>query len=302
MGSRRMSRHPQRTARNTCLYIGSALAALALSACATLGVGTVNVAYEHADWLLQRMASHYVDLDSAQAQAVRSGFGNVHAWHRSQELPLYADLMDTAAVRIEHGLRREDVVWIVRAITERWQIVSQHLARELGPVLVTLTPEQVGQMERKLADDNAKFAKTQVAVDLRKADKYRADWLVDQVTRWTGELTPAQKERIEAAVKQTEDFPALRLAERRRRQARFLHLVRDTRDPHALGIALNDLLATPREGADEAYRQSVVRYEDHMIQMVLDLDRTLSAQQRANAASRMRRYAQSFRAMAVGRT
>src|SRR5690348_9655850 len=182
MGSRRMSRRLQRTARSACLYIGCALAALVLSACATLGVGTVNVAYEHADWLLQRMASHYVDLDSAQAQAVRSGFGNIHAWHRSQELPLYADLMDTAAVRMERGLRREDVVWIVRAITERWQIVSQHLARELGPVLVTLTPEQVGQMERKLADDNAKFAKTQVAVDLRKADKYRADWLVDQVT------------------------------------------------------------------------------------------------------------------------
>jgi len=33
-----------------------------------------------------------------------------------------------------------------------------------------------------------------------------------------------------------------------------------------------------------------------------DLDRTLSPQQRANAASRMRRYAQSFRAMALGRT
>ena len=297
-----MSRQSQRTARSACLYIVCALAALAVTACATLNVGTVNVAYEHADWLLQRMASRYVDLDNGQSEAVRTGFGNLHAWHRSEELPLYADLMDTAAVRMEHGLRREDVVWIVRAVTERWQTVSQHLARELGPVLVTLTPQQVGQMERKLADDNAKFAKTQVAADLRKADKYRADWLVDQVTRWTGELTPAQRERIDAAVKQTEDFPALRLAERRRRQARFLHLVRDTRDPRALGIALNDMLSTPREGADEAYRQSVLRYEEHMIQMVLDLDRTLSPQQRANAASRMRRYAQSFRAMALGRT
>jgi uncharacterized protein DUF6279 len=284
------------------LHFACALAALAVSACATLNVGALNVTYEHADWLLQRMAAHYVDLDTGQAQAARSGFGNLHAWHRSQELPLYADLMDAAAARMERGLRREDVVWVVHAINERWQVTSQRLTGEMIPVLVTLTPVQVGQMERKLADDNAKFAKTQVSTDIRKADKHRADWLEDQIVRWVGELTPAQKARVELAVRQTEDFPALRLAERRRRQAHFLHLVRDTHDPRALGSALNDMLSTPREGADEAYRHAVARYEDQMIQMVLDLDRTLTPQQRATAASRMRRYAESFRALALGRT
>jgi hypothetical protein len=288
--------------QRTCLRMACALGVLGLSSCAALNVGTVNVAYEHADWLLQRMAAHYVDFDAGQAQAVRTGFGNLHAWHRSQELPVYAELMDAAAARMERGLRRDDVVWIVRAINDRWQVVGQRLAGEMTPVLVTLTPGQVQQMERKLADDNAKFAKTQVSADVRKADKHRADWLVDQFARWTGELTPAQRQRIELAVKQTEDFPALRLAERRRRQSHFLELVRDKRDPRALGSALNDMLSTPREGADEAYRRSVARYEEQMTQMVLDLDRTLSPEQRATAASRMRRYAQSFRALAVGRT
>lgn len=288
--------------QTACSYIAGALAVLAVSACATLNVGALQVTYEHADWLLQRMAAHYVDLDTGQAQAVRTGFGNLHAWHRSQELPLYAELMEAAAGRMERGLRREDVVWIVRAINERWQVTSQRLAGELMPVLITLTPGQVGQMERKLADENAKFAKTQVSTDIRKADKHRTDWLEDQIARWIGELTPAQKARVELAMRQTEDFPALRLAERRRRQARFLHLVRDTHDPRVLGSALDDMVSTPREGAEEAYRHSVARYEEQMIQMVLDLDRTLTPEQRATAASRMRRYAQSFRALALGRT
>ena len=300
-----MTPHPHRVsnpagartrAGNACLVV---VCALALTACATLNLATVNVTYEHADWLLQRMATHYVELDDGQARAARAGFGNVHAWHRSQELPRYADLMDTAADRIERGLRREDVVWIVRAIDERWRVVSQRLAGELTPVLITLTPAQIGEMERKLAEDNAKFAKTQAAGDPRKAARYRAAWLDDQIARWIGELTPPQKVRVELAVKQTEDFPALRLAERRRRQAHFLHLVRDTRDPRMLGSALNDMLAAPREGADETYRHGVARLEEQMIQMVLDLDRTLTPEQRATAASRMRRYAQSFRALAV---
>jgi hypothetical protein len=276
-------------------------AALALSSCAALNVGTFNVAYEHCDWLLQRMASHYVDFDAEQSQMVRTGFGKLHAWHRAQELPVYAELMETAATRMEHGLRREDVVWMVRAVNERWQVMSQRLAGEATPVLVSLTPAQLVQMERKLADDNAKFAKTQASADVRKADRLRADWLSDQIARWTGELTPAQKERVELAVKQSEDFPPLRLAERRRRQAHFLQLVRNTRDPHALGAALNDMLIAPREGADETYRRSVARYEEQLISMLLDVDRSLSAQQRATAASRMRRYAQNFRTLALGK-
>jgi hypothetical protein len=277
-------------------------AALGLSSCSTLNVSAFNVAYDHSDWLLQRAASHYVDFDAGQAQAVRTGFGNLHAWHRGQELPLYADLMDSAASRMERGLRREDIVWMMHAVNERWQVVSQRLVGEATPVLVTLTPAQLVQMERRLTEDNAKFAKAEVAPDRRKADKHRAEFVIDQIARWTGELTPAQKERVELAVKQTEDFPELRLAERRRRQAQFLHLVRDTRDPHALGNALNEMLTAPREGADEAYRRSVARFEEQMIEMLLDVDRTLTPQQRTNAASRMRRYAQNFRALAVGRT
>jgi uncharacterized protein DUF6279 len=283
-------------------WIVSTAAALLLSSCTMLNVGTMNVAYEHADWLLQRMASHYVDFDAGQAQVVRTGFGTLHAWHRSQELPLYAELMDAAASRIERGLRREDLLWMQRSINERWKAMSQRLAAEATPVLVTLTPQQLAQMERRLAEDNAKFAKTQANGDVNKANRYRAEWLIDQIARWTGELTSAQKARVELSVKQTQDFPALRLAERRRRQAHFLQLVRSTRDPDALGNALNEMLIAPREGADEAYRRGVARYEEQMIQMLLDIDHTLSPGQRATAAARMRRYAQNFRTLALGRT
>ena len=289
-----LSRVPAKWLRGAC-----AAAALTLPSCAALNVGTFNVAYEHADWLLYRMAAHYVDLDAGQKQAVQTGFGNLHAWHRTQELPIYAEVMESAAARIERGLRRDDVTWMIRSVTEHWQLTSRHLAAEMTPVLSTLTEPQVVQMERKLADDNAKFAKTQVSADIRKADQHRAEWLNDQIARWIGDLTAAQKERVVLAVKQTEDFPALRLAERRRRQGNFLHLVRHTHDMRALGAALNDMLGTPREGADEAYRRSAAHYEEQMVQLVLDLDRTLSSQQRSTAAARMRRYAQNFRALAV---
>lgn len=289
-------------ARTWRCTVSIAAAALLLCSCTMLNVGTMNVAYEHADWLLQRMAAHYVDFDARQAQVVRTGFGTLHAWHRSEELPLYAEIMDAAATRIERGLRREDILWMQRAVNERWKVISKRLAAEATPLLVTLTPQQLAQMERRLAEDNAKFAKTQVNADVTKANRYRTEWLIEQIARWTGDLTPAQKARVELTVKQTQEFPALRLAERRRRQTHFLQIVRSTRDPDALGNALDQMLIAPREGADEAYRKSVARYEEQMIQMLLDIDHTLSPGQRATAAARMRRYAENFRTLALGRT
>src|SRR5690349_19246015 len=127
---------------------------MALSSCAMLGVGTFNVAYDHADWLLQRMASRYVDFDAGQARVMHTGFSNLHAWHRGRELPLYADMMESAATRIEHGLKHEDVIWMMGAVNERWRAVSDRLAQTATPVLATLSAEQVAHMERKLADDN----------------------------------------------------------------------------------------------------------------------------------------------------
>jgi hypothetical protein len=244
------------------------------------------------------MARQYVELDPRQSRAVKTTFGRLHAWHRNRELPVYAELMDNAAQRMGRGLRRDDVVWLMRTTNERWQATSTQLAHEMAPVLTTLTPEQLREMEEKLARDNAKFAKKHVN-NVQKANRERTEWLTEQVTRWIGELTPSQQDRIAAVTVATQDYPAARLAERRRRQGNFLHLVRDTHDPSSLSGALSDMLVAPRDGAAEAYKHSVAQYEEQVIQMVMDLDRSLTTEQRATAVDRLHRYAQAFRALSA---
>jgi hypothetical protein len=132
--------------------------------------------------------------------------------------------------------------------------------------------------------------------------KERTDWLAGQVERWIGDLTPAQRMRVNAVTVATPDYPAARVAERRRRQLRFVQLVDQFHDEQAIRPPLIALLATPRTGADESYRASIARYERELTQMVLDLDRTLTAQQRALAVSRLRQYAAQARALAAKRT
>jgi hypothetical protein len=69
----------------------------------------MDITYEHADWLLQRMSARYVDLDDSQKKALRTRLSGLHAWHRTQELPLYADLLDQTADRINRHLSPADI-------------------------------------------------------------------------------------------------------------------------------------------------------------------------------------------------
>jgi len=276
---------------------GLVLLMLGLASCAT-----VNLAYDHADWWMTRMATRYVELDSVQEKAVRVQFGHVHAWHRSHELPVYAQLLDRAADRMQRGLTRADMTWVMGVANERWLVTSNELARELTPVLLTLNPEQMVQMADNLDYENTRYVKSQMDLDPTQRIKQRSDWLIKQIEKWTGDLTAAQRRRIAMVAAATPEFPELRLAERKRRQAKFLSLVRDQRNPSALQSAIVGLLSAPREGASDEYRRSVARYEEQLTQMLLDLDRSLSAEQRSHAVNRMRKFAQDFRALAVAQT
>src|SRR5512147_2304366 len=81
----------------------------------------VRLSYDNADWVLARMAGSYVDMDRDQGRALKAQLGQFHAWHRREELPRYAAMLDEAASRLERGLARDDVVWAVGAVRARYQ-------------------------------------------------------------------------------------------------------------------------------------------------------------------------------------
>ena len=275
----------------------SAIAALA--SCSAIDSGAFDVAYDHADWLLQKMSTHYVQLDEGQNKTLRAGLDRLHAWHRTQELPKYADLLDQAAERVSRHLTQDDVAWMIRSYEERRRVGAATVSKELAPMLLTLTTAQQAQIAGAMARDDERFAKTHLGPDPAAIAKERTKWLAGQAERWIGKLTPSQLGRVEQVASATMDFPSARQAERRRWQAAFLRLMRQHHDEQALETALTELLVSPRSGADETYKRAVVGYEDELTQMVLDLDRGLTQQQRTAAVTRLHSYSRRLRELAV---
>jgi len=294
-GNRLRPRHRTTALAGRALML--AVASALLCSCSALGL-----VYNNADWWLQRSVDRYVPLDPVQAAAVRTRIDKLHAWHRTQELPVYAELLDQASARLAHGLRRDDLAWAMVSVQQRWDAVTEQVAVQAAPVLLSLTPFQIAQMRQRFAADNARFARTQLALDAPAMDRERTEWLTSQFEYWAGDLTAWQRSRIAALAPATSDLPASRFAERERRQSVFLSLVRQSHDAGTLQISLAELMASPGPGSSPAYLQSITRYRELFAQMVLDLDRSLSPRQRVAAAALLRRYAAQLRSLARSRT
>ncbi len=257
----------------------------------------VRLSYDNADWVLARMAGSYVDMDRAQARALKAELGQLHAWHRHEELPRYAAFLDEASARLEHGLAREDVVWAIGVVRVRYEVLSRQAAEGLAPLLLTLSMRQVDGLEVRFEADNRKFYASNLPEDPEQALRVRADWIRAQVEDWTGRTTPAQRERLVALVRAFPDVPEQRLADRKRRQAQLIEALRVHAAGGAAQAQLYTLLTEPDDGRSEQYRAALTAWQASFVDAIVDLDRSLTPRQREAAIRRMQRYAQEFRGM-----
>ena len=270
-----------------------------VASCSQIGAGTFRLLYEHADWLLQRAIGHYIDLDKSQAQMLRVQIETLHRWHRTQELPLYADAFDNVAQRVSRGLTSEDVVWMFRFADERWQVAAARIASDFTPVVRALRLDQRAHIAEVFDHDNARYARKDIDPGRDKTVEARTAGLSRLIEYWTGELSAAQRNRIRLVNAATTELPEARLDERRRRQWAFLRLVGSKEDESVIQATLASLLKMPRAGADESYTGIVRRYEQELSRMILDIDRSLSARQRITAVDRLHVFARELRTLAA---
>ena len=149
----------------------------------------------------------------------------------------------------------------------------------------------------RFAEDNAKFAREWVEGGPAEIRARRLKRLTHTLEDWLGELTDAQRERIRRFNDAAPLTGALRDAERRRRQAEFLAMLR-ARDS---GRRLAEWAAEWDRGRDPAFARANREFTDGLLAMLADVERSLSARQRAVAVARLREYARDFQLLAAAK-
>jgi hypothetical protein len=250
--------------------------------------------YDNGATLLRWRATSYLDVHGQQAKDLDQRIEKFLAWHRSTALPKYAALAESCARRVERGLTRADLEWGYDAFRAELDEGLRAAAREIAPILDSLTPEQIAHLAQRIEEDNEKFSQEQLDGDEAARRQRRMERNLTRLEEWFGALTAAQR----AAVRRyTESAPltgALRAQDRRRRQAELLTILR----ARSAQRRLADWAAGWDQGRTPAYAEASRAHLGAYFDMLLAIDRTLSAEQRAGTARRFRRFAQDFQQLA----
>jgi hypothetical protein len=269
-----------------------ALAAI-LAASLLCGCSMVRLAYENADSYLRWRAGNYLDVHGEAVDELDAAIADFHDWHRAQALPQYARLADEAADRVDDGVSPEDLVWGYDSLIAQVRIGLRAAAHRIAPLLAKLDAQQIAHFESRLAEDNRRFAKEFLRGSEDERRERRAGRIAKRLEEWVGRLSEAQLERVRQYSGRAPLVGALRDRDNRRLQAKLLDLLRSD-EKETLQESLVELVGRWDRDRDPDYAAAIEVARREVTAMLLELDRGLRPEQRAQAVANLRRYAADF--------
>ena len=263
----------------------------ALSGCSALQLG-----YNNADTLLHWRGGRYFGFENEQKAEFERRVQRFLAWHRKNELPGYARMANELADRLARGVSQADLIWGYDSFQAHLRTSLKAGGGEIGDMLDSLSPAQVDRFQAQLERENQDFAKEhglREPSEARRARRVKRN--VERMEDWVGPLTDAQVERVVLYSSRAPLDDELRDRDRRRMQRELLAIVKakEAKKRLAQWAAAWD---QNREPAYEAARKANLQ---EFYAMLLDLDKTLTPEQRGRAVRRLRGFAGDFIALAA---
>jgi hypothetical protein len=165
-------------------------------------------------------------------------------------------------------------------------------------VLVTLEADNVIALEKKLASNNAKFAKEYLSADEARNERNRAKRMKENFEDWLGKLSDEQEVMIEAYVRASPRINAVMFEDRKRRQRELVELLNAHRGSPEITPQLRVFMTDWEAQRGPEYAKLAREQEERFTDLMLALDKTLTPKQRQHAVDRLEFYAKEFSILA----
>ena len=164
-------------------------------------------------------------------------------------------------------------------------------AERIAPLLDRLAPQQIAHLERRLGEDNRRFARENLRGGERERRKRRTERNVERLEDWVGRLSQAQIDRVAQYSERAPLLEELRSRDHRRLQGDLLAMLR----AREAKKRLPEFAAHWDRGREPAYIAAIDAARREYSAMLLDLEKSLTREQRERAGRELRRYAEEFR-------
>jgi hypothetical protein len=275
-----------------------ASAALLLAACSQVQLG-----YNNADTVLAYSLDNYLDLDDEQERLARERIAALHRWHRSAQLPGYAQLLNDAQKRVAGPVGAADVREFNAGVNRALAALGEQAAPDLARLALTLKPAQVERLSERLARDVSKDRRELVRFSGPDALEQRLERYVEQAEGWFGTLSAAQREMIRASLARRPDAQEAWMQERERRHRELvavLSRIRVEQPPLAMAtVWIRDYFEQFAEPRDPLRRARLAQARHENAELLAQLINSAAPAQRATLAKKLRGYAADFDALAA---
>ncbi|MGB5958448.1 DUF6279 family lipoprotein [Pseudomonas sp.] len=277
---------PPRLSKALLLTIGFALA---LAACSR-----IDLAYRNLDRLVPWSLGDYLDMNREQKTLLDARLKQHLAWHCKTQLPGYLDWLDRV-----RGMVANDQV-TDQALQQRTREARQAIGRVAAQVTPSATEllrgmsdAQVAEMREAFRDDISERQKRYVDTPLPKQIARRTERMEKRLTPWFGELTPVQKQRVQAWSQALGDQNREWIANRAHWQQQLL-LAMNQRNDASFEPRLATLLQRKESLWTPEYRAAFQNTEQQARSLLVDLVQQSTPQQRRFLQGRLGKVRTDF--------
>ena len=182
---------------------------------------------------------------------------------------------------------------------------AQYLAPAIADVVVTLSPAQIANIEKRFAATNEEYREDHLQKSAQRRLRAEVKREVERAEMLYGRLDAAQRDLVAQSVAASPYDAELAFSERKERQRDVLALVRRLRDAN---VGRDDALVQVRaylNGIDRSPRRAFRRYAErlaaHRCALASELHNGATAAQRGARSGEEARRLSRRRAQAVGR-
>lgn len=269
----------------------SALLACLAALLMLAGCSRVYLAYNTADFFLERYADDWLALDGAQMADWRPALKAALGAHRQDELPYLAAFFDELHKAALAGFEADGVGCLLDEFEEIYRRHFRIAVDLAAPLLVGLDAGQIRALDRKFREDREAPDEDPAAVARR--ERNRAHRYAESVEWWIGPLSSEQREIVREVTAAMPDTAAEWEAYRAARQDALIRLLQEGAGEAPIRRHLSDWLVDYR-GLPPGLQQARREIRRRVVELFVRIDATLSSTQRSHLADRLLRLRDDF--------
>ena len=276
----------------------AAVFSLLLSSCSV-----VQTTYNHGPQLAWWWFDSYLDFNQDQAPHAKQAIHRWFGWHRSTQLPEYADWLADVHGRIGDTVTPSQVCQLSDTLQNITTLALDHAAQLGTPVILRLGEAQWRHLERRYAKSNDELRSDFLQPNPQDRLEASVKRTVKRIENLYGDIDEAQHHLIVTSIQNSPFNPEAWLAERQQYQQDILatlrRLVTDSAVPEHATTALRKLMERTRHSSDPEYRAYQLKLTAYGCDFIARMHNSTTPAQRKHAHKKLTGWETDFRVLST---